>query len=68
MEYENLVTQIVMQAVSDYKKVLKRPGSRDPACNREELELFFQSDWCKLLTGIDMVQAMQHIKRKAGVV
>lgn len=67
-DYKRLAVGIVMQAVDDYKAVLKKPWKNQADCNREELELFFRSEWVKILTDIDMKMAMEHLKRKAGVV
>lgn len=55
--YERLASAIVLQAVKDYRNVLKRlkinPDSRSAKADKDELERFFRSQWYECLTSID---------------
>jgi len=55
--YEELANAIILQAVRDYRKALKR-YSRHPekdtfTQDKEELERFFRSEWFGVLTNLD---------------
>ena len=57
--YEGLAKSIVFQAIADYKKIqrtVNRIGnlSNDAKCERIESRRFANSEWCKLLTDIDL--------------
>lgn len=55
--YENLANAIILQAVKDYRVVLKslkaNPRNRTAKADKEEIERFFCSDWFSLLTSVD---------------
>lgn len=55
--YENLANAIILTAVEDYRRVLKRyvknPKSKEAAADVKELERFFKSSWYSALTSVD---------------
>lgn len=55
--YERLVNAIILQAVSDYrrnlKKLKKNPQNRDVMNNALQIEKFFRSPWYQVLTIVD---------------
>lgn len=55
--YENLANAIILQAVKDYTKALRRlkkfPHDKDAAYTKRECESFFRSDWFKILTSLN---------------
>lgn len=65
--YENLANAIVMQAVYDYRRVLR--GKRLEYDNNkkvtiEELEKFFHSGWFYLLTNVDGQTIINRLRRE----
>ena len=55
--YERLANAIVLQAVSDYRVVLKKikahPKNREAISEALEIEKFFRSSWYSILTDVD---------------
>jgi len=55
--YNNLANAIVLQAVKDYRKVLRtlslHPHNRSAQYERRSIEQFFRSGWFGVLTSID---------------
>lgn len=55
--YQNLANVIILQAVKDYKKVLRRlarnPQNQDAQREKKRLERFFFSQWYGILTDLD---------------
>ena len=55
--YQNLANAIILQAVKDYKKVLRRlarnPQNQDAQREKKRLERFFFSQWYGVLTDLD---------------
>ena len=55
--YQGLADAIVLQAVKDYRKVLKylkeRPRNIQAKLSKAEIEQFFYSKWFSTLTQID---------------
>ena len=55
--YERLANAIVLQAVSDYRMVLKKikahPKNREAISEALEIEKFFRSGWYSILTDVD---------------
>ena len=55
--YQGLADAIVLQAVKDYRKVLKylkeRPRNMQAKIGKAEIEQFFYSKWFSTLTQID---------------
>ena len=55
--YEKLANSIVLQAVKDYRKALKRlkkhPSNEPALYTKREVEQFFRSDWYASLTTLD---------------
>ena len=64
--YEKLANAIVLQAVKDYRKALKRvarhPKDRDGLAMKNECERFFRSGWFGVLTGIDPEMLMRKLQ------
>ena len=65
-EYEELVVGILLQAVKDYRKALKRyfahPDSWRYQAQVSEVESFFRSGWYEMLTDVDGEAAMKAIR------
>lgn len=57
MPYENLANAIVLSAVADYRKALRRwkqhPEKQSYIAEKQSLERFFRSNWFSALTSID---------------
>lgn len=55
--YERLANAIILQAVKDYRRTLKRlskrPHDSDIKKEKVDLEQFFRSDWFSTLTSLD---------------
>ena len=55
--YERLANAIILQAVKDYRRTLKRlsrrPHDSDSKEDKMDLEEFFSSDWFSILTSLD---------------
>ena len=55
--YENLANAIIMQAVKDYRKVLRTlslyPHNRSAQYERRSIEQFFCSDYFSVLTNLN---------------
>lgn len=55
--YENLANAIVLTAVGDYRRALRRfaksPNSKDAKADVDEMERFFRSKWYSVLTSVD---------------
>ena len=55
--YENLANAIVLSAVEDYRKALKKysrnPESKSAEAEADSLERFFRSSWYSVLTSVD---------------
>ena len=55
--YENLANAIVLSAVEDYRKALKKysknPGSKSVKADVDSLERFFRSQWYSVLTSVE---------------
>ena len=64
--YERLINAIVLQAVKDYRGVLKRlekyPDNSEALWEKRKIEQFFRSRWFATLTTIDpeiLIEALQ---------
>ena len=74
LAYHNLAMRVVLKAVEDYKNILKRArkqnseryGYTDPRtiAEKRELEKFFDSDWCDMLSGMDGSDIKKRIKNR----
>lgn len=55
--YENLANAIVLSAVEDYRKALKKysqnPDSKSAKAEVDSLERFFRSQWYSVLTPVE---------------
>ena len=55
--YENLANAIIVQAVKDYRKVLRTlslyPHNRSAQYERRSIEQFFRSDYFSVLTNLN---------------
>lgn len=52
--YKQLMAAIVVRAVKDYRKILRKTKLTDKdKAKKLELEQFFKSDWGEMLSGLD---------------
>lgn len=55
--YENLANAIVLTAVDDYRRALRRfeknPNRKDAKADVDEMERFFRSKWYSVLTFVE---------------
>lgn len=55
--YENLANAIILTAVEDYRRALKRyvknPTNKDTEADVNELERFLKSGWYSVFTSVD---------------
>lgn len=67
--HENLATAIVLLAVSDYRKALKRiekmPDDVDTGIEISDIERFFKSEWFDLLSPLDGNFLIDKLRREA---
>lgn len=70
--YKNLAAAIVEKAVIDYKKALRRyrkyPNNEFTLSEIAELERFFRSSWCRMLTDIEGEVIIKKIQQMEGMV
>ena len=68
--FKNLANAIVLQAVKDYRRVLGKlmeyPEEPKWEAQKEEIETFFKSNWCKTLTDLDCESLIEKIKEDVG--
>ena len=65
--YENLANAIVMQAVTDYRKLLRGEPIIESKCRKvsiEEIEQFLKSDWFFTLTNVDGNKIIKRLKEE----
>lgn len=68
--YQHLAKSIVIQAIEDYRKVLhniKIDRYRQIKSDKAEIEHFFRSDWCYILSNWDGETLMNLIKQQEGI-
>lgn len=69
LDYERLAEQIIIRAAKDYRNALKRlfrhPENPTALATKEEIEMFFRSEWFQLLSDIDPNVLIEGIKAKA---
>ena len=70
--YKNLAAAIVEKAVIDYRKALrqvrKHPNNEFALSEKAEIERFFRSSWCRMLTDIDGEVIIEKIQQMEGMV
>ena len=70
-EWEALANAIIEQAAKDYRaarrKLLKDPYSINALKTVKEVEVFFRSDWFKVLTPVDGPMILKMLKEECGV-
>ncbi|MBQ6215227.1 MAG: hypothetical protein IJJ67_07400 [Oscillospiraceae bacterium] len=66
--YTELSISIILQAVTDYRTLLKsrrkRYKRKDTEENIKDLEEFFRSDWFKTLTDLDGEMLIKRLKEE----
>ncbi len=66
--YQALANAIVIQAAKDYKTVIrflkKHPRDKTKMKLKEEIERFFRSSWCEMLTNAEPEYLMRSIRKK----
>ncbi|MCR4884128.1 MAG: hypothetical protein K6A68_11185 [Clostridiales bacterium] len=69
--YEELAQAIILQAVKDYRKVLKMLGRRPDNLpwmkEKRSCESFFHSYWFSVLTGVDPDQILDGLRKEEAV-
>lgn len=61
--YEKLANAIVLQAVEDYRKELRK-SSKNYRNGVKIIEKFFRSEWFKVLTSIDGERLISNLKKE----
>lgn len=65
--YDHLAKSIVIQAIEDYRKALRKPNKYKKTINNlKALEKFFLSEWCYHLSGWDGNYIIELIKEQEG--
>ena len=68
--FKNLANAIVIQAVKDYRKILKMciryPDDAEWHREKEDLEQFFKSKWYSILTELDGEWLIEKIREDVG--
>lgn len=66
--YENLANAIILLAVKDYRKARKKakyhPKNKKAKFMIDDCEIFFRSDWFKMLTAIDGEQLLKQLREE----
>lgn len=66
--YENLANAIVLTAVDDYRRALRRfaknPNSKDVKADVDEMERFFRSKWYSVLTSVDGEYLIRKLRKE----
>lgn len=64
--YENLANAIVLLAVEDYRRVLRRlsekPNDRSALSTKQHVETFFRSAWFSTLTSLNCEVLIEQLK------
>ena len=70
-EYEMLAHAIIEQAAKDYraaqKKLKKNPYSETAHRTVRDVEVFFHSDWLRVLTTVNGPMILKMLKEECGV-
>lgn len=68
--YEKLANAVVLQAVKDYRKVLRTalryPQNRSAKAACRKIERFFRSDWFEVLTQINPERLIAQLKAEVS--
>lgn len=68
--YEKLANAIILQAVSDYRralrKVKKNPKNRDAIDGALQIERFFRSEWYQVLTSVDGEYLIEKLREEVS--
>ena len=68
--YEKLANAIILQAVSDYRralrKVKKNPNNRDAIDGALQIERFFRSEWYQVLTSVDGKYLIEKLREEVS--
>ena len=68
--YQNLANAIVLQAVNDYRKALRRnkkhPYKKEYLSEMRSLEYFFRSNWFAALTNINPKMLVSKLKAEVA--
>lgn len=64
--WEDLANAIILRAIDDYRSVLCGLGNYhcrgNDSYDRQELEAFFRSEWCEVLTSVDPAKLMESLQ------
>ena len=63
--WENLANTIILQAVKDYRRVLKAPEKPANMKSIRECEQFFRSAWYRSLTTVDGEMIIAKLREEA---
>lgn len=67
---EHLSNAIILQAVRDYRAILrwlkKHPEDRNAQLERKELEGFFLSDWFRVLSNADSRALLNRLQKEVA--
>ena len=63
--YENLANAIILQAVKDYRMVLKANSrNRTAQADKAEIERFFRSQWYSALTDVNGEMLIRSLQKE----
>lgn len=69
--YENLANAIILQAVKDYRKALRKLNrnsqNKDAKRTVSDVERFFRSDWYKALTSVDGELLIKKLREESRI-
>ena len=69
-DYERLAEQIIIRAAKDYRNALKRlykhPENPTALATKEEIEMFFYSQWFTVLTKVNPNVIIKGIQEEIG--
>ena len=69
--YENLANAIILQAVKDYRKALRKLNrnsqNKDAKRTASDVERFFRSDWHKTLTSVDGELLIKKLREESRI-
>lgn len=66
---EDLANAIILQAVYDYRQALKNvvqnPESKNMRAKKAVIDKFFASEWCRILSNVNMVDVARRLEKEA---
>ena len=66
-QYQELANGIIVQAVKDWRRAIRRRSTIYGRALAEEIEDFFLSEWFSVLTNLDGTWLLKKLREEAGI-